>query len=191
MNTFTGILQTLVSVIFFCNKCFLLAARVKGVSNQRILQIAWILGTVGAAFGVMYFAIIGLYVFVVAEIGLLVIAAYAATAHLRDSPTEIWLRGALIICMALLSILVSNGALTVLEFLSACCMLIAAYMLSHGLPMCGWAINVLGHLLTAWLAYEKGQYFFEHFQIASALISATGIAQEYYAPSPKISSVPG
>ncbi len=160
------VLQVLVSLFFFANKVFVLLGKRTG----------WLLGVIAAVLGIFYFYIIGFYVFSVMQLGLFSLMSYGFLSHNeKNSKVETWIRIMSVVVMTVLAISAFSGLLTLIELVSALCLISGTYYVAQGRTQLGWGICVLGHLAAAYLGYSKGgQQLFADFQIASAIVSFVG-----------------
>lgn len=161
------VLQVSVALIFFVNKVLVLIGKRSG----------WIFGACGAALAIWYLYLINLYVYTAAEAGLFVLMLHGFRKNGSGKPNEmveIGVRFLTLLVMLLLSWFAFNGFLTIVEFASACGLLIATYLIAEGYVRSGWALAGLAHLCAMYLTYPKGQTFFADFQAASAAVSFIG-----------------
>ena len=160
------VLQILVSLIFFANKVFVLAEK----------KVGWLLGAIAATLGVFYFYFLGLYVYTALEVGLIILMGYGFLKKDHKNPTvETMIRLVTIAVMCLLAFFAFSGLITIVELGSSLGLLLGTFFLTHRKVKTGWILYTLGHLLGAYLGYNKGQQFFADFQVASAIISIVGV----------------
>lgn len=162
-------LEMAVSLIFFTNKTMILVGK----------KVGWLIGAIAAVLAAVYFYQIGLNVFMVLEIGLVILMTYGFLKKKEAKRgAENRIRGVIVIVMFLMFLFCFNGSMTLAEFISGLGMLFGTYFLTRRRMVVGWALYVCAHALCAWIGYEKGQDFFYHFQIASAIVSLTGLIKE-------------
>lgn len=158
-------LQISVSLILFTNKVYILKGK----------KVAWLIGMIGTMLAMAYLYLIGLYVFTVLEIGLVVLMAYGFfQKEEKNLLVEIIINLIIGISAIAMTWFVFNGIMTVCELIGSMGLLIGTYYLTHGKQKIGWLCYLAAHLVTAYLGYDKHQYIFAFFQIASAVISFIG-----------------
>lgn len=161
----TNWLEWVVSVIFFANKAFVLVG----------IKTGWLLGVVAAILAVFYFYLIDLYVYTILEIGLVVLMGYGfLKGEKRNNNVENWIRGTMILVMAILAVLAFHGFITIIELAGSLLMLFGTFLLTHRSEKAGWFIYTLAHFCSIYIGYEKSQAVFLDFQIASAIVTAAG-----------------
>lgn len=164
----THFLEVAVALIFFANKVFVLIGKKAG----------WLLGAIAALLGAIYFFRVDLDVFVVLEIGLIVLMGYAFVAKEKNPKMEKVINTVIAVVMVTLTVFVFKGMMTILEFLASTGLLIGTYYLTHEKERLGWALYVIAHSLAAIVGYGAKQSFFADFQIASAIVSVAGVVKE-------------
>ena len=160
------ILEIAVGVIFFANKVFVLAGK----------RLGWFVGAVAAILAFFYFLLIGLYIYMILEVGLVVLMGYGFLyqGSRRNKKVERLLHYTIAIIMMTLTYFVFSGLMTVIEFAGSITMLSGTYYLTHDKMRLGWAIYGVSHIFVIILAYHVNQLFFAHFQIASAIVALVG-----------------
>ena len=162
-------LQVSVSLILFTNKILVLMGRKSG----------WLIGAIGCALAIIYLYLIELYVFTALEIGLIVLMLYGYfVKQNKNIHIENTIRIVIILSMMAISYFAFAGLLTVFELISSAGLLFGTYYLTHNKTTLGWLLYCIGHLITAYIGYNKGQDFFADFQIASAIVSIMGIIKK-------------
>lgn len=158
-------LQVSVALIFFANKVFLLIGKKSG----------WLLGAIAAFTGIFYFFLIGLYIYIVLELGVMLLMAYGFWKRGKQSRfTEIMVRVVTTVVMLFLATFAFAGMITVVEFTSSVIFLFGTFFLLHGPIRIGWAMYFVAHVFSAYLGYTKEQDFFADFQVASAIVCFAG-----------------
>lgn len=138
-------------------------------------KTGWILGSVSAVLGTIYFYLLDMYVYTVLDVGLVVLLAYAFfKKDTVSKDVQTWVRVLTGTVMLIISAAAFNGMLTVVETVSTFGLLIGTVLLTHGRESLGWVLHAMAHLLAAYLGYEKEQAFFADLQIASAIVSILG-----------------
>lgn len=164
------VLQISVSVILFTNKVYILQGK----------KVAWLIGMIGTILAMAYLYIIHLYVFTVLEIGLIVLMAYGFFQKEEKNLTvEKFINIIIILSAVAMAWFVFTGIMTIFELVGSMGLLIGTYCLTHNKQKIGWLCYLVAHLFTAHLGYDRHQYFFADFQIASAIISFIGF-KEYF-----------
>lgn len=160
-------LEVALALMFFANKALLIIGK----------RIGWLFGFVAAFFGIYYFFSVELYIFTVLEFGFATLMWYGYRKSSKESSarTEMWIRGVLTAVMALLTYFLFHGFMTVLEFVSTLFALWGAYLLTGIHVRWGWGIWSIGHFLSTIVCEDKGQVFFAHFQLASAILTGAGV----------------
>lgn len=159
------LLQVSVSLIFFLNKLLLLVEKKSG----------WLVGAIAALLALIYFYIIGLYVYTVLEIGLVALMIYGFVVKTKVPRIERLINILIIVLMFALMIFSFSGMLTVYELISSATLLLGTYYLSHSRLMLGWCLYIVAHFLATIVGFSKHQLFFANFQIASVIVSMVAV----------------
>ena len=161
-------LQISVSLILFSNKILVLIGKKTG----------WLLGAIGCTLAIAYLYLIELYVFTTLEFGLVSLMLYGFLArNSKNTRVENLIRIVTILAMLAMTYFAFAGMMTIYELLSSAGLLFGTYFLTHNKVALGWTLYCIGHLVTAYLGYNKNQNFFADFQLASALVSIVGVIQ--------------
>lgn len=159
-------LEIVISLLLFSNKLLVLIDKKSG----------WVIGAIGCFIAMWYLYLLKLYVFTILEIGLIVLMLYGYLAgkEKKDS-VERMIIAFLILVMASLTYFLFEGSITTYQFVGGIALTIGTYYLTHGKAIIGWILYCIGHIVTAYLGYQKHQLFFADFQIASAIVSIIAI----------------
>ena len=159
------ILEVSLALAFFVNKAFLITGK----------RIGWFVGFVAALFSVVYYLNLELYVFTVYGGGFAILTWHGfRTKGTRSTQVAMRLRWVTTTIMGVLACFTFSGLMTVVELAAALLGLWGAYFLTGEYVRVGWMAWSVGHVLTWLLFAEKGQDFFAHFQLASAIIAVAG-----------------
>jgi len=163
-------LQIFVSLIFFANKVFVLIDK----------KFGWLVGAIAAVLGTIYFFLIHLYCYAALDAGLIVLMGYGYLVKTqKNSKVENLLRLVITLAMVVLAYFSFAGSMSIIEFLSASGLLFGTYFLTHKKVITGWLIYTLAHVLGAIIGYHVNQIFFADFQIASAIVTLTGMVKSF------------
>lgn len=164
-----SILEVAVSVVFFANKL--------GVLIEK--RLGWLIGVIAAALAILYFFFLNLVVFMVLEVGLVILMGYGYWKKEDVNVRVEWfIRIAITVVMGFLTYFVFAGFLTIMEFIGSVLMLWGTYFLTHKKVLWGWVIYGVSHVFATIVGYGAEQPFFAHFQIASAMVAGAGVIKE-------------
>ncbi len=175
------VLISAASILFFCNKTFLLLGKKVG------RNLGWFLGAAGALLFIVYFFLIGTPILSVLEIGLAILMTYRFVAkentNIRIERALGVVTGALIV---VLTIIAGRGSLSGAQFFGAFGMLVGTYFLissrqidvgvSEMKERIGWLLYGFGHLFTSYIGYQKHEWIFFVFQVWQMLLCLVGFA---------------
>jgi hypothetical protein len=168
MENITLWLGIIMSIILFGNKILLLI-------NQKS---GWLVGALGTVLAVIYLLLLKFPIMATAEIGIIVLMLYGFFAKETPSEKVEWFVRIVAICTFIfIAYFTFSGILTIVECLASIFALFGVYLFTHKKEFIGWFFYCICHLLTVYMAYEKHQDFFEHFQIASAIVSMAGMVK--------------
>lgn len=163
------LLEISVSLIFFTNKVLVLAGK----------KFGWLVGSIAAVLAAIYFYLLGFYVYTALELGLIVLMGYGFfKSSKKNLKVEVLIRFVIVVVMLALSVFVFQGKLTIIEFVSSLGMLWGTFFLTHDRVRLGWILYASANIGSAYLGFQKEQQFFMDFQIASAIVCATGAVVE-------------
>ena len=171
----TMTLQVVVSITYFAQKIFILYGKKSG----------WLVGVVAALLAIVYYQRIGLHIYVVLNIGMSVLMAYGFFKKADKKPmVELAIRLVTLVVMGYMTFHVFRGTMTIVELISSAVLLFGTYLLTHDYMKSGWGLFFVGHAFAVPLGYEKMQYIFMWFQVASAIASVVGMMQKPKKPIP-------
>ncbi len=156
------VLQIVVSVLFLLNKVFLAAGEKTG----------WLWGAIGCLLAVCYFYRLHLLVYMVLDIGMVVLMTYGYLKKGAKRPlVELTIQIVSAIVMVVMAYSAFMGVLTLIELASAIGILIGTYVLTHGKVRAGWILYAVANTLTVVVAFKKHQHIFADFQIAQVVVA--------------------
>lgn len=166
MQQLISYLAIIMSIILFANKVLLLIGKKEG----------WLIGAFGTVLAIIYLLLIRFPIMATAEVGIFALMLYGFFPKESFSKkVEYSLRALTFFIIIFLSWFTFSGVLTMIEFLASVSVLVGVYLFTHNKEFLGWFLYFIGHVLTAYMAHERHQDFFEHFQIASAVVSLIGM----------------
>ncbi len=170
-------MEIVVAVVFFVNKFFLLVDRKDG----------WLWGAVGCLLAIVYFYLIHLFVYMVMDVGLVILMTYGYLKKDAKRPmVELTIQITSAVVMIIMAYCAFNGMLTVLELVSAMGMLIGTYLLSHEKVRIGWILYAITGVLAVFVCIEKYQQVLVVFQICQVVFALFAIFGEQRKSSPSM-----
>lgn len=170
------VLQIVVSTIYLANKGYVLIGK----------KMGWIVGVIAAMLAIIYYSMLGRYVYVVLNVGLAILMTYGYWKKGAPKPkVEMFIHistGVFVLAMAYFSM---QKTLNDVELGSSIGLILGTYFLTHKRKGLGWTFYAVAHALAAWLGYcAIHQYYFADLQVASTLIAVIGIQKENSPPPP-------
>ncbi len=166
------LLEIVTSLAMFANK----------VQVERGKKNGWAIGVIACSFGILYFSLLGLYVYTVLNLSLVFLMGYGhMTEKKRRKPAqwvEVLVNAVLSVIMPVLGVFAFRGDLTVMELASSFGFVIGTYLLTHKRKRWGWWLYALAHVLGVAIGSETAQWIFAFFQAASAVVAIRGAARE-------------
>lgn len=165
-----AVLEVAVALIFFANKVFVLIGKKSG----------WLLGSIAAFLAVIYFYLIGLYIFTVLEIGIMILMGYGFWKKDEKNPkVEFLIRLVILVVMVTLTFFVFSGLISIAELTSSLFFLFGTFFLTHRKERLGWVLYCVAHIFSSYVGYKKDQDFFADFQVASAIVCFAGATMSF------------
>lgn len=160
------VLQILVSGFYFSNKVLIYKGR----------KVGWLMGALAATLAVLYFSLLHRYVYIILNVGLIILMGYGFLKKNKTSPNvEMLIRLVTIVVMVILTFSAWSGLTTAVELVSSVGLFIGTFFLTHNRAKTGWILYCVGHATAIHIGYCTHQWIFLVSQIASVIVSILAI----------------
>lgn len=160
-------LEIIVSILYFVNKVFLSLEKKAG----------WVIGILASSIATFYFFTIELYLFLSLEFACLLIMIFGLLGTKNSKSFTLIVYSVIVLVMLYLLYNIEESGL--LEFITSISFMISFLLIARNKWNLGWVLLGISHVLMAFVATSKAQYFFATMQGLSVVVCAYAIYHRY------------